>query len=158
MKEMTNKTIPAVEQVAADFQNGFDCSQVVAEYFAEEMGLPVEAARKVSACFGGGCGRGGTCGAVVGAMMVLGMEYGQYDAAHMEQKETMAQKQGAFFAAFEEQYGSSLCRDLLGHDISQPGEFDKVLEEGTMMTLCPRIVRDTILITETILKEDASNE
>ncbi|MBQ8924775.1 MAG: C_GCAxxG_C_C family protein [Clostridia bacterium] len=154
MRTSSEKALPTVEQVAADFQTGFDCSQVVADYFAEEMGLSVEEARKVSACFGGGCGRGGTCGAVVGAMMVLGMKYGQYDADHMEQKEVMAQKQGAFFDAFSKEYGSSLCRDLLGHDISQPGEFDKVVEEGTMMTLCPRIVRDTIRMTETILKED----
>lgn len=154
MRTSSEKALPTVEQVATDFQTGFDCSQVVADYFAEEMGLSVEEARKVSACFGGGCGRGGTCGAVVGAMMVLGMKYGQYDADHMEQKEVMAQKQGAFFDAFSKEYGSSLCRDLLGHDISQPGGFDKVLEEGTMMTLCPRIVRDTIRMTETILKED----
>lgn len=154
MKQSSEQTLPTVEQVAKDFETGFDCSQVVADYFAEEMGLSAENARKVSACFGGGCARGGTCGAVVGAMMVLGMKYGQYDADHMEQKETMARKQGEFFAAFSKEYGSSLCRDLLGHDISLPGEFDKVLEEGTMMTLCPRIVRDTIRITETILKED----
>lgn len=148
-----NKPIPAPQDVAKQFEIGFDCSQVVAEYFAEDMGLSVEDARKVAACFGGGCGKGGTCGAVVGAMMAIGMKYGQYDADHMEQKDVMQQKQGAFFDAFAEVHGSSLCRDLLGHDISKPGEFEKVLEEGTMMTLCPRIVSESIRMTRTILEE-----
>lgn len=151
---MSEKKIPTPEEVGAQFEKGFDCSQVVAEYFAEDMGLTVEEARKVAACYGGGCGMGGTCGAVAGAMMVLGMEYGQYDADHMEQKDIMAQKRAAFFEAFSKEYGSSLCRDLLGHDVSQPGEFDKVMEEGTMFTLCPRIVSDSIRMTETILQED----
>lgn len=152
MDEKKNRPTP--EEVGAQFGIGFDCSQVVAEYFAEDMGLSVETARKVAACYGGGCGVGVTCGAVVGALMALGMKYGQYDAEHMEQKKIMSEKRAAFFEAFSKEYGSPLCRDLLGFDLSIPEERQQVLEAGTMMTLCPRIVSDTIRMTEDLLQED----
>lgn len=147
------KDIPAVEEVRKQFEQQFDCSQVVAEHFAKDMGLSVEEARKLTACYGGGCAMGGTCGAVSGAMMVLGAKYGQYDEAHMEQKEVMAQKRAAFFDAFREAYGSPLCRDLLQFDLSKPDEREQAVSSGIMMDLCPRIVHDTIRMTEKLLDE-----
>ena len=42
------------ESIAEKFSKGFDCSQVVLEHFAEELGISSELANKVSACFGGG--------------------------------------------------------------------------------------------------------
>lgn len=148
---MMEKVVWTPEYCGELFAKGFDCSQVVLSYFAEDLGLDVDTANKISACFGGGCAEGGTCGAVAGAMMAIGLKYGQYDEAHMEQKEIMQQKQGEFLAKFKEKRGSTLCRDLLGHDISQPGEFDKVLEEGTMGTLCPVLCSECIAIAKEVL-------
>ena len=50
-------------------------------------------------------GIGETCGAVVGAMIVLGMKYGHFDAEHMEQKEIMNAKR----AEFLEKFGKKIC-------------------------------------------------
>lgn len=133
------------------FGKGFDCGQVVLSYFAEDLGLTVEEANRLAAAFGGGCGQGGTCGAVAGAMMALGMKYGYFDEAHPEQKDEMMKIQGEFIAKFKEKRGSILCRDLLGHDISLPGEFDKVVEEGTMGTLCPVLCTECIAIAKELL-------
>lgn len=44
-----------------------------------------------------------------------------------------------------------MCRELLGHDISKPGEMEKVLEKGLMFDLCPRIVEDVIKILENMV-------
>ena len=56
------------------FSEGFSCSQSVLAAFAPELGLDADAALRVSAAFGGGMGRlGDTCGAVTGALMVLGL-------------------------------------------------------------------------------------
>ena len=62
------------EKIAELFMKGIDCSQVVAGAFAEELGITQEEAYKMAAGFGGGMGIGETCGAVVGAMIVLGHE------------------------------------------------------------------------------------
>ena len=64
------------KEIAELFMKGIDCSQVVVGAFAEELGITTEEAYKMSAAFGGGMGLGETCGAVVGAMIVLGLKYG----------------------------------------------------------------------------------
>ena len=64
------------EFVKDRFLRGQDCSQVVFSNYAARYGLTEEQANKLTASFGGGSGIGETCGAVVGAMMVIGMEYG----------------------------------------------------------------------------------
>lgn len=138
------------ELIAEKFSKGFDCSQVVLEHFAEELHISPELANKVSACFGGGMTKGETCGAVVGALMVIGLKYGQYDEKHMEQKEIMGAKRTEFFEKLAQKYPSCLCKDLLGHDISKPGEFEKVLEEGLLFDFCPVLVSDVIEILKEI--------
>ncbi|KSV57799.1 C-GCAxxG-C-C family protein [Acetivibrio ethanolgignens] len=134
------------EVIAEKFSKGFDCSQVVLEYFAKELNISSELANKVSACFGGGMAKGKTCGAVVGALMVIGLKYGQYEEEHMEQKDIMSAKRAEFFEKLAQKYPSDLCADLLGHDISKPGELERVLEEGLLFSFCPVLVSDVIEI------------
>ena len=139
------------EEIKNLFMQGIDCSQVVTGAFAEKMGMTEEQARKVSSCFGGGMMCGETCVAVTGALMVIGMVYGHSREGDQSQKEIMAAKTGEFKKLFGEKYSSCICRELLGHDISKPGEMEKVLEKGLMFDFCPRVVEDTIDILEKIL-------
>jgi C_GCAxxG_C_C family probable redox protein len=137
--------------IADEFMKGFDCSQVVLSQCAGRLGITAEEANKAAAAFGGGMGIGETCGAVVGAMIAIGMKYGHYKEGDAEQKDIMSAKRAEFIAAFKDKYGSCACRDLLGHDISVPGEFDKVLEEGLLFDFCPQVVADTLSILDGIL-------
>lgn len=60
------------------FLGGNNCAQSVLLSFAKDFGFSKELALKVSAGFGGGMGRvQGTCGAVTGAIMVLGIMKGK---------------------------------------------------------------------------------
>lgn len=136
------------EEVKALFMQGIDCSQVVAGAMAEKVSMDEKQLRRMAACFGGGMMCGETCGAVTGALMILGLKYGHDTEGDTVQKSTMQEWVTAFKQAFLKKYPSDICRELLGHDISKPGEMEKVLEEGTMFTLCPCIVRDVIAILE----------
>ena len=130
---------------------GIDCSQVVTTEFAEKMQLTEEQARKVSACFGGGMMCGETCGAVTGALMVIGMVYGHNREGDQEQKDRMTAKTAEFKRLFAQKYPSCMCKELLGHDISKPGEMEKVMGKGLLFDFCPQVVADTIEILEKIL-------
>ncbi len=55
--------------------------------FADECGLEEEQALKLGSCFGSGMRKGEVCGAVTGALMVLGMIYGQYDSNDAKSRE-----------------------------------------------------------------------
>jgi len=48
------------EEIKELFLKGIDCSQVVTENFADELGYGRDFMRKMSACFGGGMLRGET--------------------------------------------------------------------------------------------------
>lgn len=139
------------EEITDLFIKGIDCSQVVTEKFADQMGMTKEQARKVSSCFGGGMMCGETCGAVTGALMVLGMKYGHSVEDDMAQKEMMMQKTAEFKKLFQEKYPSCICRDLLGYDLGKPGELEKVMESGKLLSFCPGIVEATIEALEKVL-------
>jgi hypothetical protein len=67
-----------VERATSMFAAGFSCSQSVLGAYAEQHGLPRELALGLADAFGGGLGGlGRTCGAVTGAIMVIGLARGR---------------------------------------------------------------------------------
>ena len=87
-----------------------------------------QTAMKVSAGFGGGMGRmAGTCGAVTGAFMVLGLKHGGED---MEAREKAYRLVREFASQFEARHGSLLCKDLMGCDISTPEGMQATKDRG----------------------------
>lgn len=130
---------------------GQDCSQVVAAHYADRLGINEDELNKMAAAFGGGLGIGETCGAVVGAMMVLGLRYGHKGADDPQNRDAMMGKRAEFLQKWGEKRSSCSCRELLGHDISKPGEFDKVLAEGLLFDFCPELVLDAIEILDGML-------
>ncbi len=68
-------------KAASQFERGFSCSQAVLSAFAESFNLDYETALKISQSFGGGIAhRGEICGAVTGALTVIGLKYGRVKA------------------------------------------------------------------------------
>ena len=137
-------------QIVELFGKGIDCSQVVVGGSAPELGSAEEVAYRMAAAFGGGMGIGETCGAVVGAMIVLGLKYGHFDTEHMEQKGVMNEKRAEFIRKFQEKYGSCRCKELLKYDISNPEEMQKIMEEGLLFDFCPEVVKDSLEILKSL--------
>jgi C_GCAxxG_C_C family probable redox protein len=146
---MSDKTVSKVELAVATFGEGFNCSQAVLSAFAPDLGLDRETALRVSGAFGAGIARmGQTCGAVSGALMVLGFKYSQVEAGDKPAKEKMYAIAREFMARFEARNGSILCRELLGYDISTPEGMQLIREKGLFVSLCPKLVGDAIEIVE----------
>ena len=97
------------EEIKELFMQGIDCSQVVAGRFADELEMEESLLRKMSACFGGGMQCGETCGAVTGALMVIGLKYGHSMNNDLKQKEIMREKTSEFKRLFAEKYESCKC-------------------------------------------------
>lgn len=116
------------------FNEGFNCSQAVLAAFCESLGLDRQTALRLGAGFGGGIGGGGdVCGALSGAVMVLGLRYGSADAADKTAKNETYRKTRILVEEFKLRTGSLYCRELLGFDMSteqgrlaakRPGAFD----------------------------------
>ena len=132
------------EQIAGLFMRGQDCGQVVLEQYAESLGITKDEANRLAAAFGGGSGSGETCGAVVAAMMVLGMKYGHNGPDDQEHRDVLMAKRAEFIEKWKGRRGSLMCRDMLGDDISSPEGLGRILESGKLFSLCPEIVIDTL--------------
>jgi len=139
------------DDAVSDFNKGFNCAQAVFSVFAPELGMDREKARKVATAFGGGMARNGlTCGAVTGALMVLGLRHGMEMEGKSEAKEATYSRSRHFMQLFRERRGSVSCSELLGCDISTPEGMKEAGEKGLFKTVCPRAVRDAVEILETM--------
>jgi len=124
----------------ARFAEGFNCSQSVFSAFASKLGIQDDIALKLASPFGGGTAHQGyVCGAVSGALMVLGTQKGNATPQNKEDTYRLAEE---FIRRFQELHGSILCRELIDHDISQPGELEKAKELGVIANTCPGLVKD----------------
>jgi len=100
------------------FKKGCNCAQAVISSFCEETGLSEETALLLSAPFGGGIARTRqTCGAVSGMLMVLGLTNGYSpftdQETHAREKTRVYEEGQALIKAFEAEFGTSNCGELL---------------------------------------------
>lgn len=111
--------------------------------FAGRFGLSRDQALRLGAAFGSGMARTGQlCGALSGAMLVLGLAHGQAEVGDDAAKERTYAATQELFARFRERHGALTCRDLLGLDIGTPEGRDAAMQAGLFRTRCPAYVRD----------------
>ncbi len=134
--------VTEADAAAAMFLEGFTCGQAVLGGFAERYGLAKEHATRLGCAFGGGMGRTGrTCGAVNGALMVIGLAHGATAADDQAGRERTYAATKEFFGRFRERHGSLVCCELLGVDIGTPEGRETAMREGLFRTRCPTFVR-----------------
>ena len=140
------------DKALALFTKGFSCSQAVLAVFCEDFGLPKEAALRLSQGFGGGmAGTAETCGALTGAILVLGLKHGRIRAADQVSKETTYALVRRLFDRFRRRHGALLCRELLRCDIATPEGAAIAKEKKLHKYFCPLLVESAVEITEEIL-------
>lgn len=94
------------EEVNALHDSGWNCAQSVLASACEDYGLDSQTAYRLAAFFGGGMRRGEMCGAVTGALMALGLKYG--DENNRQKLNSLK-----FLNAFQNEFGSCICRELI---------------------------------------------
>lgn len=136
-----------IDKVSEYYSLGYNCSQSIVAAYSDELDISEEDALKIAAGFSAGIGEGELCGALIGAIMVLGLKYG--DISNEIPLEDMISE---LKKRFKEKNKSFLCRDLLGHDISKESEYQKIMEKDLFEKLCPKIVDSAVIILEDITK------
>lgn len=133
------------------FKNGLNCSQAVLVWYAEALGIDRETALKISCGFGGGMLQGDTCGAVTGALMTIGLKYGQRCEGDKEGKEKTYAMIKEFSQKFKCRRGTTICRELLKCDIWTEEGRKLANEKELFFKVCPGFISDAIDIVEEIL-------
>ena len=137
----------SIEDAVQLFEKGYVCSQAVFAAFSEDFDLSKEQALKIGACFGSGMRKGEVCGACTGALMALGLKFG-------ENKEKSNEVCNRFMDEFKKENGSYICRDLLECDISTPEGVKYAKDNNLFTEFCPKMVESAAKITNEILSSD----
>jgi C_GCAxxG_C_C family probable redox protein len=140
------------EKAKKQFEKGFSCAPSVLSTYSDQFGLGKELALKTACGFGGGIGRmGRTCGAVTGAVMVIGLKHGQASLADEESRQETHKLIKKFIDKFTALHGSIECKELLGHDLSSARGLRAARESGVFENKCPGFVYDAASILEDVL-------
>jgi C_GCAxxG_C_C family probable redox protein len=149
---MEGKELRKAEEAKKQFEKGFSCAPSVLSVYSEQLGLEKALALKIACGFGGGIGRmGKTCGAVTGAIMVIGLTHGQADVADEESRQKTHGLVKKFIDKFTALHGSIECRELIGYDLSNSDELKAARESEVFQSKCPGFVYDSAHILEDIL-------
>lgn len=136
------------ENAVTLFNSGFNCSQSVLSTFCEKYGMRNDQALKMSCGLGGGVRSGELCGAVSGAVLVIGLKYGNDNTNNSNTKSMCYSKTVEFIESFKEMNHSIVCRDLLGSDISTKDGYIQAQEQNLFKTTCIQMITDAVNLLE----------
>lgn len=127
------------------------CSQAVLAAFADECGITKQQAFRLGSCFGSGMRKGEVCGACTGALMVLGLLFGQDKIGDIQGRERSNKVNDLMMNRFREVCGSCICNDLLGCDVSTPQGVQFAKDNNLFTEFCPKMVANAVDIVEEII-------
>lgn len=147
---MTDK-MNRIEKAVGKFKEGFNCAQSVLYSYADELGLPDDLALKIATGFGGGMGRTQeVCGAVTGALMVIGLIYGRESGEGKEKQEITYSKVQLFQYSFIDQFGTVNCKSLLDGCCLLDPDGQKAFKDNNLIERCYEYVRASCRILDQI--------
>lgn len=133
------------------FLSGYNCAQSVVLSFADDLKYSKELAQKMAAGFGGGMGKTQeTCGAVTGAVMVLGLLKGEEVNNNDELKEAAYGGVKELTRQFVAAYKTTNCRDLIGCDLNTQEGAARFKEDKLLENICAPCVKKAVEILEEI--------
>ncbi|RJQ84928.1 MAG: C_GCAxxG_C_C family protein [Desulfobacteraceae bacterium] len=140
----------SIAQTITLFGHGLNCSQAILTVFGEQFGVDAETAKKMGRPWGGGMGHlAQTCGALTGAIMVLGLASTASDESEARKEAFSSVKK--LFRCFEEKFGTTVCKNLLGEDLSTEEGARNIREKNLVPKLCPEYVRAAAEILNEII-------
>ena len=90
---------------------------------------------QIASAFAGGIGNtGAVCGAVVGAVMAIGLKQGRGET--MEEMLGNLAVAGEFRRRFEAEMGDIRCRELTGLDLSSGGDVKQLMNSDVPQKVC----------------------
>ena len=149
---MASELASEVRKSAEDaFNSGLYCAESVLLALAKYQGFENEFLPKMASGFCGGMARTcGTCGAVTGAIMGMGLTLGRAQAGESVQPAYVATQR--LIGEFEHEFGSRNCHVLLGCDLGTP-EGQATFRENKLSERCAKYTGKAAEIAANILAE-----
>lgn len=142
-----------VDEAERLFVERYSCSQAVFAAFAPSLGVETSQALQLASALGGGLRAGSACGAVVGALLTLGLARCD-EACTPESRHSVMDAVDTFHSRFLDRVGSLECPGILGYDVRIPEEREIVHERGLRDSVCLPAVRVAAEILEELLDDN----
>ncbi len=142
-----------IDQALERFSDGLNCTQAIAVTYGPDLGLDPEQALKMASAFGSGMGTGETCGAVTGALMIIGLKHSKVQGITFLSRDRTYELAAEFVRKFQARNKTSLCRELLGCDLSTEEGQRQARKEKHFKKRCPKFVQDAAEILEGMLRD-----
>jgi C_GCAxxG_C_C family probable redox protein len=139
-----------VQRAEELFGQGYNCAQAVVFAFSDRLGSDGDAVLRIASGFGGGIGhRQETCGAVTGAIIVMGSRHGRALDEPKARTDATYALAGQFMCRFEACHGTCKCRELLGGcDLNTAAGEREFKELGYREARCAAFIREAVRIVE----------
>ncbi|HJN06999.1 MAG TPA: C-GCAxxG-C-C family protein [Bacteroidales bacterium] len=148
-EKISNRT----EIAKSTFDSNFNCCQSVLSTYAKDFNLDKDTSLMLASGFASGLSyQGKTCGAVVGAYMVIGLLAGYKNPDDELSKEITHGLIKEFNSSFVTLHKSVECSELLGKDVCKPEEYEYLIENNIFDLNCPKFVGDACSILDNIIK------
>ena len=153
IKTKLNMKNTKASQALHNFENGMNCAQSVVSVFAENLGLDLGTALRLTSALGGGVGRKQEiCGAFSGAAIVIGLMHGNQTPSDKESKEMANTLTRQFLDKMEHEYGGLTCWHVLGTSLETNADRDKVKELNLTATKCNPCILSVVELLEQMEK------
>jgi len=127
----------AARRLFLDEGNLYGCAETTFVVLKAAFGLDEPAEPSPAMALNGGVAYGGgTCGAITGAALAVGMLAGCRIRDHRRAKLVARELTAELMDAFRSAHGALDCRDLLGIDLRAPGAHDAFIASGVWRDRC----------------------
>ena len=147
-----------IERARLYHERGFNCCQSVVAAFSDLTGLSEGESFSIAGGFGSGAGTGELCGAVSGAVMVLGLLHPADPADPVGSKRRAGAKARELQKRFSERFGALRCRELLKNRSSAEAETGAAKRLGVTNHCTVMVVTAAEIIEEILAEADREKE
>ncbi|MDD3346490.1 C-GCAxxG-C-C family protein [Oscillibacter sp.] len=141
------------ERASAYHKRGFNCCQSVVAAFSDLTGLGEQESFNIAGGFGAGAGTGELCGAVVGAVMTLGLLTPVDTADPVGSKKRTVALGKDLQNRFSGKFGALRCQDLLKSRLEPNEAMTPAAAHMGLTGHCDIMIVTAVEIVEEILKE-----
>jgi C_GCAxxG_C_C family probable redox protein len=140
-----------LEKALIYFADQFNCSQSVFSAYSERFGISEDDAIRIATGFGAGFGREQeVCGAISGAVMVLGCKYFKENDVSGS-KEIIYNKTNELLAKFKEVNNTIYCSDLTGIDFKKDVNREEFKKQNIQEKICKKCIVDVCKLLEEMI-------
>lgn len=137
------------EEAESLFAGGFNCAQALLAAYGVPLGIDRDIAFKLASAFGAGIARSGQiCGAVSGAIMVIGLKFGVANSWDKVRKAKVRTKATQFIKKFKDIHGETDCRKLIDLDLNTEMGRREAKKKNIFENYCINFVRDAAAILD----------